>query len=71
MERWFEDNRARLCLFLETDRHPSNYFVTQEKNEVVRVQGIDNDLSLDPETTMLFGDAKESVLKLISSVKSA
>jgi len=33
--------------------------------------GIDNELYLDPKTTMLFGDAKESVLKLISSVKSS
>ncbi|HUG64569.1 MAG TPA: NAD(P)(+) transhydrogenase (Re/Si-specific) subunit beta [Gaiellaceae bacterium] len=33
--------------------------------------GIDNDLYLDPKTTMLFGDAKESVLKLISAVKSS
>jgi NAD(P) transhydrogenase subunit beta len=33
--------------------------------------GIDNELYLDPKTTMLFGDAKESVLKLISAVKSA
>ncbi len=31
--------------------------------------GIDNELYLDPKTTMLFGDAKESVLKLISAVK--
>ena len=33
--------------------------------------GIDNELYLDPKTTMLFADAKESVLKLISAVKSA
>jgi NAD(P) transhydrogenase subunit beta len=33
--------------------------------------GIDNELYLDPKTAMLFGDAKESVLKLISAVKSA
>ena len=33
--------------------------------------GIDNELYLDPKTTMLFGDAKESVLKLISAVKAA
>jgi H+-translocating NAD(P) transhydrogenase subunit beta len=33
--------------------------------------GIDNELYLDPKTTMLFGDAKESVLELVSSVKSA
>jgi NAD(P) transhydrogenase subunit beta len=33
--------------------------------------GIDNELYLDPKTTMLFGDAKESVLKLIAAVKAA
>ncbi|MGH3134256.1 MAG: NAD(P)(+) transhydrogenase (Re/Si-specific) subunit beta [Gaiellaceae bacterium] len=33
--------------------------------------GIDNDLYLDPKTTMLFGDAKDSVLKLVSAVKAA
>jgi H+-translocating NAD(P) transhydrogenase subunit beta len=33
--------------------------------------GIDNELYLDPKTTMLFGDAKDSVLKLIAAVKSA
>ena len=32
--------------------------------------GIDNELYLDPKTTMLFGDAKESVLKLIAAVKA-
>ncbi len=32
--------------------------------------GIDNELYLDPKTTMLFGDAKDSVLKLIAAVKS-
>ena len=32
--------------------------------------GIDNELYFDPKTTMLFGDAKESVLKLIASVKA-
>ncbi len=33
--------------------------------------GIDNELYLDPRTTMLFGDAKDSVVKLIGAVKSA
>jgi len=33
--------------------------------------GIDNELYLDPKTTMLFGDAKDSVLKLISAVKTS
>ncbi|HLG10101.1 MAG TPA: NAD(P)(+) transhydrogenase (Re/Si-specific) subunit beta [Gaiellaceae bacterium] len=32
--------------------------------------GIDNELYLDPKTTMLFGDAKDSVLKLVSAVKA-
>ena len=31
--------------------------------------GIDNELYLEPQTTMLFGDAKESVVKLIAAVK--
>jgi NAD(P) transhydrogenase subunit beta len=33
--------------------------------------GIDNELYLDPKATMLFGDAKESVLKLITAVKAS
>jgi NAD(P) transhydrogenase subunit beta len=32
--------------------------------------GIDNDLYLENQTTMLFGDAKESVVKLIGAVKT-
>jgi NAD(P) transhydrogenase subunit beta len=33
--------------------------------------GIDNPLYLDPKTSMLFGDAKDSVLKLNDALKSA
>lgn len=33
--------------------------------------GIDNDLLYDPKTIMLFGDAKESLAKLVASVKGA
>jgi NAD(P) transhydrogenase subunit beta len=33
--------------------------------------GIDNDLLYDPKTTLLFGDAKESLSKLVSAVASA
>jgi H+-translocating NAD(P) transhydrogenase subunit beta len=32
--------------------------------------GIDNPLYVDPRTVMLFGDAKESVLKVIGSLKA-
>ena len=33
--------------------------------------GIDNELYLDPRTTMLFGDAKDSIVKLIGAVKAS
>lgn len=33
--------------------------------------GIDNDLFYDPRTTMLFGDARESLTKLVAAVKAA
>jgi NAD(P) transhydrogenase subunit beta len=33
--------------------------------------GIDNDLLYDPKTTMLFGDAKDTLQKLVSSVNEA
>jgi NAD(P) transhydrogenase subunit beta len=33
--------------------------------------GIENDLFHDPKTAMLFGDAKDSLTKLISAVKAA
>jgi len=33
--------------------------------------GIDNDLLYDPKTIMLFGDAKESLTRLVSAVKAA
>jgi NAD(P) transhydrogenase subunit beta len=33
--------------------------------------GIDNDLLYDPKTIILFGDAKESLTKLVAAVKAA
>ena len=32
--------------------------------------GIENELLFDPKTTLLFGDAKESLGKLLNAVKS-
>jgi NAD(P) transhydrogenase subunit beta len=32
--------------------------------------GIENELLYDPRTTLLFGDAKESLTKVVNSVKS-
>ena len=32
--------------------------------------GIENELFYDPKTTMLFGDAKESIMSLIGAVKN-
>ena len=32
--------------------------------------GIENELFYDPKTTMLFGDAKESIMNLIGAVKN-
>jgi NAD(P) transhydrogenase subunit beta len=33
--------------------------------------GVDNDLFVDPKTSMLFGDARQSLLDLGAEVKSA
>jgi NAD(P) transhydrogenase subunit beta len=33
--------------------------------------GIDNELLYDPKSIMLFGDAKDSLTKLVASVKAA
>jgi NAD(P) transhydrogenase subunit beta len=44
--------------------------VVSKRSMATGFAGIDNPLFLDPKTAMLFGDAKESVLKLIAGVKA-
>jgi NAD(P) transhydrogenase subunit beta len=53
---------------LDVDRAASVVVLKRSMNP--GFAGIDNALYLDPRTTMLFGDAKESVLKVIGAVKS-
>jgi len=43
--------------------------VVSKRSMATGFAGIDNPLFVDPKTAMLFGDAKESVLKLVSGVK--
>ena len=54
---------------LDVDRATSVIVMKRSMNP--GFAGIDNDLYLDPRTTMLFGDAKDSVVKLIGAVKTA
>ena len=53
---------------LDVDRAAS--IVVMKRSMRPGFAGIDNELYLDPKTTMLFGDAKESILKLIAAVKA-
>jgi H+-translocating NAD(P) transhydrogenase subunit beta len=54
---------------LDVDRAASIVVLKRSMNP--GFAGIDNELYLDPKTTMLFGDAKDSVLKLIAAVKAS
>ena len=54
---------------LDVDRATSVIVMKRSMNP--GFAGIDNELYLDPRTTMLFGDAKDSVVKLIGAVKTA
>ncbi len=44
--------------------------VVSKRSMATGFAGIDNPLFVDPKTGMLFGDAKESVLKVVAAVKA-
>ena len=48
----------------------SHQIVVMKRSMATGFAGIDNPLFVDPKTSMLFGDAKDSVLKLVSGVKA-
>ena len=54
---------------LDVDKAAS--VVVMKRSMAPGFAGIDNELYLDPGTTMLFGDAKDSVGKLIAAVKAS
>ena len=53
---------------LDVDKAAS--VVVMKRSMAPGFAGIDNELFLDQKTTMLFGNAKDSIVKLIGSVKS-
>jgi NAD(P) transhydrogenase subunit beta len=48
----------------------AHQIVVMKRSMATGFAGIDNPLFLDPKTSMLFGDAKDSVLKLVAGVKA-
>jgi NAD(P) transhydrogenase subunit beta len=53
---------------LDVDKSQS--VVVMKRSMAPGFAGIDNDLFLEPQTTMLFGNAKDSIVKLIAAVKA-
>jgi proton-translocating NAD(P)+ transhydrogenase subunit beta len=54
---------------LDVDKAAS--VVVMKRSMAPGFAGIDNELFLEPQTTMLFGNAKDSIVKLIAAVKAA
>jgi NAD(P) transhydrogenase subunit beta len=48
----------------------SKQVVVMKRSMATGFAGVDNPLFVEPQTVMLFGDAKESVLKLVTAVKT-
>jgi NAD(P) transhydrogenase subunit beta len=48
----------------------SKQVVVMKRSMATGFAGVDNPLFVEPETSMLFGDAKESVLKIVGAVKT-
>ena len=48
----------------------AHQIVVMKRSMATGFAGIDNPLFVDPKTAMLFGDAKDSVLKLVAGVKA-
>jgi NAD(P) transhydrogenase subunit beta len=48
----------------------ANQIIVMKRSMATGFAGIDNPLFLDPKTAMLFGDAKDSVVKLVGGVKA-
>jgi NAD(P) transhydrogenase subunit beta len=53
---------------LDVDKSAS--VIVMKRSMAPGFAGIDNELFLDPRTTMLFGNAKDSIVKLIAAVKA-
>ena len=48
----------------------SKQVVVMKRSMATGFAGIDNPLFVEPQTVMYFGDAKDSVLKLVAGVKA-
>jgi len=61
---------VELAVNSETLHRQSQAVVVLKRSMNTGFAGIDNELFTDPKTTMLFGDAKESLANLVTSVKN-
>src|SRR4029078_592301 len=62
------DTSSPLYASPSLDADKAHSVIVMKRSMTPGFAGIDNELYLEPQTTMLFGDAKESVVKLIAAV---